>query len=403
MRPMGLMRLMGPMGLMRPMGLMGPMGPMGLMRLMRLMGLMGLMGPMGLMGCSGGHVVEPQIPEPQPVAGDTTQTHDPAIAFMTDLPEHQAVTRAGTPLEDYATSFRVWGFKNMSYNAEGDGYGATQTVFQGYFVNWVANTAATTASNSHDWEYVGQEKDDEHIQTIKFWDWSAKAYRFCAVAPSTAGAITNDDDKLSIMLPADATTAEAEAATPYYSHLWFSDNTDDKLYGAPVTLEFIQPFAKVRFLITYPDPPEDVSPPIIQNFDFRPEDEDTDIAVKGEVTITFPIQGSETTEKFSVEETKSLFALTRPYTVDDPYWQTVLPCMGPKASGGQGTYVLKVLVNGEEKSCTVPEHYMTWHPGYKYTYIFKVNADGLLTLDNVWVGVTTMDTEKEVEHIIYNW
>lgn len=357
--------------------------------------------------CSGEHVVEP-VPAEKPVEGDTTQTPTPgsSIAFMTDLPEHQAVTRAGSPLEDYATSFRVWGFKNMSYIPEGDGYGATQTVFQGYFVNWVANTAATTASNSHDWEYVGQEKDDEHIQTIKFWDWSAKAYRFCAVAPSTAGSITLDsNDDLAIMLPADATTAEAEAATPYYSHLWFSDNTDDKLYGAPVTLEFIQPFAKVRFLITYPELPEGVSPPIIENFDFRPEDELKHIVVRGEVTITYPKQRSSTTERWAttwVDESKSLFALTRPYTDTDPYWQTVLPCMGPKASEGQGTYVLKALVNGEEKNCTVPEHYMTWHPGYKYTYIFKVNAEGALKLDNVWVGVTEME-EQEVEHIIYNW
>ena len=45
---------------------------------------------------------------------------------------------------------------------------------------------------------------------------------------------------------------------------------------------------------------------------------------------------------------------------------------------------------------------MTWHPGYKYTYIFKVNAEGALKLDNVWVGVTEME-EQEVEHIIYNW
>lgn len=360
------------------------------------------------MGCSGEHVVEPE-PAEKPVEGDTTQTPTPgsSIAFQTNLPEHQAVTRSA-PLENYYTNFRVWGFKNMSYEAEGDGYGDTQTVFQGYFVNWVANTAATTASNSHDWEYVGQEKDAEHIQTIKFWDWSAEAYRFCAVAPSTAGTVTLDSNgDLAIMLPADATTAVTEAATPYYSHLWFSDNTGDKLYGAPVTLEFIQPFAKVRFLITSPEIPEDlatlVSPPIIESLDFRPEDEEKHISVKGAVTITFPIQGRSTTEKFSVDETKSLFAFTRPYTEDDPYWQTVLPCMGPKASGGQGTYILKALVNGEEKSCTVPEHYMTWSPGYKYTYIFKVDAEGLLSLENVWVGVTTMDTEKDVEYIIFNW
>ena len=104
-----------------------------------------IFGMLCLMGCSGEqHVVEPQ-PAEKPVEGDTTQTltHDSSITFLTDLPEQQGVTRS-TPLENYSTNFKVLGYKNMSYVSEE--YGTTQDVFQGYFVNWVANTAATTTS-----------------------------------------------------------------------------------------------------------------------------------------------------------------------------------------------------------------------------------------------------------------
>jgi hypothetical protein len=64
---------------------------------------------------------------------------------------------------------------------------------------------------------------------------------------------------------------------------------------------------------------------------------------------------------------------------------------------------MKVNVNGEEKTCAVPAHYMTWNPGYKYTYIFKINAEGALVLDNVWVGVTIIEIDKEEEYALYNW
>lgn len=66
-----------------------------------------------------------------------------------------AETRAnsGTPL--YAsgvTRFHVWGYKNMSYS---DGsYGDKQTVFPTYQVDWRANSAATSATNSSNWDYI---------------------------------------------------------------------------------------------------------------------------------------------------------------------------------------------------------------------------------------------------------
>ena len=57
-------------------------------------------------------------------------------------------------------------------------------VFDNYNVNYTQNTAATTASNSANWEYVAQPiltgKTAVEEQTIKYWDFAAKQYDFWA-------------------------------------------------------------------------------------------------------------------------------------------------------------------------------------------------------------------------------
>lgn len=57
-------------------------------------------------------------------------------------------------------------------------------VFDNYNVNYAQNTAATTASNSANWEYVNQSiltgKTAVAEQTIKYWDFAAKQYDFWA-------------------------------------------------------------------------------------------------------------------------------------------------------------------------------------------------------------------------------
>ena len=70
---------------------------------------------------------------------------------------------------------------------KGDGTGIGQTdVFKSYTVEWAANTAGTTQSNTSDWEYVGKThkfttaQTGITSQTVKFWDYSQAAYDFCA-------------------------------------------------------------------------------------------------------------------------------------------------------------------------------------------------------------------------------
>ena len=87
--------------------------------------------------------------------------------------------------------FIVSGFK-------GDGTTMTK-VFDNYIVNWTANTAGTTESNTSDWEYVGvtaaapSTLETGSTQTIKYWDYSTSQYDFAAYSLGTNTAITEGD------------------------------------------------------------------------------------------------------------------------------------------------------------------------------------------------------------------
>ena len=281
----GPMRLMGLMGLMR---LMGPM------RLMRLMGLIGLMGLMG--GCSSEQ--EPPV-EPKPEVKET------AIAFSGNMTEEE-VTRATTPLEDKGiTSFSVWGFKNMD-----NGYTTYQTVMPGYHVRYEASNSSVT--NTDGWDYILPAYPD---QTPKYWDMKAKAYRFFAATSGTTvtGKKENESDEsfssYQVSFTADAINEEM---TPYYSKLWFSNNSNGE-FGKPVTLQFMQLLSKVRFMIILADP---TIPLLLEEDDFRPTNKELRIAKKANVTITYPLKGNETTEQVDIDPSsnQSLSALNRRWT-----------------------------------------------------------------------------------------
>jgi len=325
--------------------------------------------------CSG----EQQIPAP------AVEVLSP-IAFSASQQKEQ-VTRAGstTPLEAYTNSFRVWAYKHMS-NVE------TQTVMNEYHVDWIENSIATSTTNTDGWEYILLGYPD---QSIKFWDFNAAAYRFFGVAeigtPGTWDKTQSGVYKYTCV--ADATNV---GDAPFYTRLWYSTGDEsiypNRKFGEPVTLEFVRPFAEVQFRFIYSDPA--ATPlPMLEEPDFRPNTAGQRIATLGTVTITFPITGG-TEEDWSSERdnAKYLLSLTKKEN-----WYSVLPIKG------QGDYIFRVTVNGDDKTCIVPAQYMIWEPGYRYTYIFKVNDEGGLELDNVEVGIKNWEKGKDGSHLIYNW
>ena len=355
--------------------------------------MMAVTGLTALAACSGSDSVEP---EPLP----TLQT---AISFAGNMEEEQAVTRAtGVSLSEKATAFTVWGYKNMSYAA--GVYDDLQEVFPGYTVRWQDNSAATTTTNSNGWEYVLL---DPAGQTIKYWDWDAAAYRFFAVTGYDAHAPNEPDGPHTFSINADATNT---AATPYYSHLWFSTGAPEtyptRQFGRPVVLEFLKPYARVRFMFMFTFPREGI---ILSDVELKPTADGSKIVRKGTVTVSYPIKGASTKESFSMtpdaDPGTHLSAFTEDYDPEDDSkvyeqtdngWYMVLP------NQTQGSYTLSLKVNGADKSCAVPAEYMQWLPGYSYTYIFKITDEGGVEIGWVESAVTPW-TNMEADRTVYNW
>ena len=139
-----------------------------------------------------------------------------AIAFSSTF---KGATRADYVGADAAAKlnnhFTVAGFKGA-----GDVTAtvvATGTVFDNYVVNWTQNTAATTESNTSDWEYVGITAVDPstiagNMQSIKYWDYSAAQYDFIAYSTGTATAVTGTPNTGEIQVKAiDAANAKTAA------------------------------------------------------------------------------------------------------------------------------------------------------------------------------------------------
>lgn len=340
-------------------------------------------------------------------------TSETPIVFSANEQEGQEVTRAGgvasqadgvtraTNLGTVATTFTVFGFKNMGYVEATSTYTDAQTVFPGYTVNWQENTAGTSTTNSHDWEYVGQQLAGQTEQTVKYWDWSAKAYRFFGVGTTYDKVEGSEEgDNYKVIFRADARTDEGVAAIPYYSHLWFStgNTTNDfQPFGEPVTLTFLKPVAQVRFMFIFEDPADDRDNTDLDDIKFMPTNGNT-IKQKGNLIVRYPLKGTGTEETFTVDaEATGITAFTQDYIRStQEKWYHVFPCED------QGTYTLNVSVNGLPKTAFVPAAYMVWKPGYQYTYIFKVHVDGGVSIDAVQSAFTSW-TVVSGDKTVYNW
>ena len=295
-------------------------------------------------------------------------------------------------------------------------YGSLQTVFPGYVVNWITGSAASTTSNSSGWEYVAQQTGSDPEQTIKYWDWEAKAYRYFAVTTGAGAPDVATAGQVSFTMTANASPirdgegTDAEkiaaniAATPYFSKLWFSTGNvsvyPDKQFGKPVQLEFLKPYARVRFLFNYSYAAEGVK---VTGPSFKPTDGTKKIARKGTVTVTYPLTGASTKESYTITKNASPAEGEELVDFNEEYipegtekWYTVLPVLS------QDSYTMSVTVNNTPKTAVVPAQYMSWKPGYGYTYIFKITEDGGVEIELVQAAVTPW-TELENNHTVYNW
>lgn len=378
-------------------------------------------------GSGGDDVVTPEIPNPTPDPTPTPTPEEPdanvPILFSASQPEEENVTRGNGLEEKNVTSFKVYGFKNMSYDPESGSYGEPQIVFPGYTVKWITNSAYTTTSNTDGWEYVNQQAHDQEEQTIKYWDWSANAYRFLGVAGATRTNVVTGQEVTKGSIQYYEVTYKADARkedeVPYYSHLWFSTGNPDvypqRQFGQPVQLEFIKPLSKVRFMFIFEDPSkaEDTE---LTNKHFLPTDHSS-IKIKGNVTVSYPLTGTSLTETFAASgEPEGMTEFKYDYytsVTKNNEGVVVAPYLGADESNvnfvytvfpapNQGSYTLHVYVNGEPKTTVVPAEYMEWKPGYQYTYVFKIHVDNGVSISSVQSAFTEWKYSS-ADHTVHNW
>lgn len=325
------------------------------------------------------------------------------------------MTRASS-LSESVKEFTVWGYKNQSVddqndsNPTNDDYSDLKNVFvsEGYRVKWVSGSASSTTTNSNGWEYVNLLTSNGTEQSIKYWDFSSKAYRFFGVTGEATGAyktndITGVQEAYEITLSADATNP---GSTPFFSRLWFSTGSEalypTRLFGKPVQLEFLKPISRVRFMLTYSYQSEGIK---IKSTEFKPTD-GSKIARKGTCKVSYPLTGTATKETYSLisketgTDSGELDAFTEEFIPEGTeIWYMVLP------NESQDSYTMYVKMNNdaEPKTAVVPAQYMTWLPGYSYTYIFKITAEGGVEIELVESAYTPWSDDMEIDHPVFNW
>ncbi|MBR2237217.1 MAG: hypothetical protein IJ887_04985 [Prevotella sp.] len=102
------------------------------------------------------------------------------------------------------------------------GVPSTGLVFDNYQVNWTANTAGTTLSNTSNWEYVGltalaPSGIAGNDQSIKYWDYTADQYDFIAYSTGDATVITTGDPSDGDVLVSAISAANAGTTTGAYT------------------------------------------------------------------------------------------------------------------------------------------------------------------------------------------
>ena len=172
----------------------------------------------------------------------------------------RALTRAdlygGDAAAKLTNKFVVYGTKHAA--AEAADASNDVVVFDNFQVGYAAGTAGATASNSSDWEYVGNTAYTSGIssQAIKYWDLSAaEGYTFYAFSSTDISYPAGASDKVVVTkVTTDASSlynkgyqvTVKDGAT--LNNLYFSDRVEvaKANYGKTVDLTFRNVGSKVR-------------------------------------------------------------------------------------------------------------------------------------------------------------
>ncbi len=200
-----------------------------------------------------------------PGAGVTAEGTSGAIGFGFNVPNQTRGTLSGKEAADkLASEFVVYGTKHSA--AEDGTKDNDQAVFTNYVVQYTENSANTTESNTHNWEYNAVNSYDKtkvspalvagNKQTVKYWDYSAaNGYTFTAF--SAKEELAKSHVTVAKTLADDATTGASKFNKGYtvkltkdavLDNIFYSDRVEVAKadYGKPVVLTFRNFGTRVR-------------------------------------------------------------------------------------------------------------------------------------------------------------
>lgn len=359
------------------------------------------------------------------------QNTNGAILFSS---KKAAMTRADYYGKDAAellnSKFVVEGTKGESATPD------YKLVFDSYLVEWGENTAGTTTTNTHDWEYVGKvlptgwgaHNNTIAEQTIKYWDYSTDQYDFLAYSlGNSTGATVSAINFGNLTAEAYTLAGTAEELGKCYITDLVTVEKANKEYGNVVTLKFRNFDAKIRLamyetipgyavkdVVFYTD--ATLSTGVGTNKDATLYGAANCITTEGEYAVYVPTPSK--TGETSTDKNKSHVAL-KTATASNSYVQmgtltdqyvaaehslTAKNYLGRTsntatyAKGNDERHYVQVLPNepgavlnlhvdytlesidgsGETikvvgATAQVPATYTQWKPNYAYTYLFKIS------------------------------
>ncbi len=202
---------------------------------------------------------------------------DGSIGFGFNMPNATRALTGATAAEKLGYNFYVTGTKGT----EDDAHPTPTLVFDNYLVHYDANTAGTTKSNTHNWEYVGIDQSSatpaerlpenydrvklsstSGAQTIKYWDYATEQYDFLAFSTGTCEAVLNNSgaaNQIGVTAMKYGTTLTSGAtaytfdipSTTALKQAYISDIVEVPLanYGKVVQLQFKSLGAKIRLAL----------------------------------------------------------------------------------------------------------------------------------------------------------
>jgi len=381
------------------------------------------------------------------MANNGQEAGDGSIQFGFNL---QNITRAGDLVagdaaEKLQNQFIVYGTKHAA--AEDGTVDNDEVVFKNYKVEYTANSAGHTTSNTNNWEYVGltpyaveKVSPAATSQAIKFWDYSAaNGYTFYGIA-SKADIETNE--KIIITKTTTGSTVYDKGYSVVIksgadlNKLFVADRTPVAKadYNNPVTLKFRNFGTRVRvgFYETIPGytvtinkfytdadagaavtsftPMEDGN---TTNFAAALQNVKTDPGVSGNTVTVSYYNGTDGPEN-QVKLTNSTVEYNYALTLGAGVLNTVLATSSAtptwdKADGAYTTVypfeannnamLVKVdyTLTAEDGSgetievkganAVVPVQYVKWKSNFAYTYIFKIAPNTNGTTDGTVQGL----------------